>query len=102
MTAFLIELLALIFQRGIIYLAGLLGASALVSAHLSAIEQWSVSAAIFTLMTAYGVYRRYKSKQILVTALNEADMTENEAKALVKDPLTITPGVTGSKDAVPA
>jgi len=101
MAAFLIELLALVLQRGIIYLAGALGASALASEHLSEIEKWSASAALFTLMTAYAMWRRYQGKQVLVTALASPPMSEAAAKALVKDPSVLTPSVTTPKDAIP-
>jgi len=102
MAAFLIELLALVFQRGIIYLAGALGASALASEHMSDIEKWSASAALFTLMTAYAMWRRYKGKQVLVTALaSPLPMSEAAAKALVRNPSVLTPSVTTPKDEIP-
>ncbi len=103
MNPFLIELLTMIFRQAIIYLAGVIGVSALASEHMSQVEQYSASAAVFALTVGYAAYRRYKAKQVLVTALaSPMPMSEHECKELVKDPSVITPSVTSSKDAIPA
>lgn len=102
MNSFLVEMLAMLLRQGVLYLAGVLGASALASENMTAIQQWSVSAAAFLLVAGWAAWKKFQSKQVLVTALaSSVPMSESDAKALVKDPSVITPSVTTPKDEVP-
>lgn len=102
MNAFLIDLLAMLLRQGVVYLAGILGASAIASEHATAIQQWSLSAAAFLLVAGWAAYQKYKSKQVLVTALaSTVPMSEQDAKDRVADPRVYTPSVKTPKDEVP-
>lgn len=101
MNPFLIEVLAMLFRQGMIYLAGVLGVSAFAASHMTQIQQYSVSGAVFALTVGYAFYKKYFHKQLLVTALNVANLSEREVKALVKDRNTPTPSVKSSKSKVP-
>jgi arginine exporter protein ArgO len=86
----------------VLYLAGALGATALANQNATAINQWSLSAAAFLLVAGWAAWQKFKAKQVLVTALaSSVPMSEQDAKAMVKDPSTFTPSVTTPKDQVP-
>lgn len=102
MSPFLIELLSMLFRQGIIYLAGVIGASALASDHMTEITRYSSSAAIFVTVALYAAWKKYRAKQVLVTALaSPQPMSENDAKAMVKDPSEFTPSVSTPKSEIP-
>jgi hypothetical protein len=54
------------------------------------------------IVAGYAAWKKYRDKQIEVTALaSPMPMSRDDAKALVKDPRTVTPSVTTPKSEVP-
>jgi len=61
-----------------------------------------IGAAATVAAVSWSIYKNFKERQVLVTALKVADVSENDVKLLVKDPAVVTPSVTAPKDTVPA
>lgn len=102
MNPFLVNVISTLIRQLLIFVAGAIGLTPLLNEYMSDVEKFSASAAIVVLTVGYALYRKYKDRQKLVTALAAASMTEAEAKARVKDPEIYTPSVTTPKDQVPA
>ncbi len=64
-------------------------------------ERYVGALAMFLLTLGWSLWTRYKSRQVLVTALSAAGMTERQAKADVSRVNTPTPTVTTPDDTVP-
>jgi len=62
----------------------------------------AIGAAATLVLAVWSVYKNFKERQVLVTALQGAALSENDVKLLVKDPAVVTPSVTVPKDMVPA
>lgn len=59
--------------------------------------------AVATLIAlGWSIRKNFKERQVLVTALQGAELSENDVKLLVQDPAVETPSVTAPKDVVPA
>lgn len=66
----------------------------------AAIQQ--LAGAVIAIATvAWSLYQKRQSRAEKVSALSRAGLTENENKAMVKDPAIPTPSVSTSPDVVP-
>ncbi len=101
MNPFLLEVIAMLIRSVGLYLAGAIGQSDWAAAHMSEIQQYSTSGAVFVTMAGLAAWAKFKGRQKLLTATVLADMTEHEVEMAVKDPLMPTPSVTTPKSEVP-
>lgn len=82
--------------------AGLLSIGAVTAADVDNGEIAQLSGALIAILTvAWSMYQKYSARQLTVTALASAQMTENEAKARIADPAIQTPAVTTPADTIP-
>lgn len=101
-SPFLKQQLATVLLHLLTLAAGGLGMSHVLDQYMSEAQHEMFSLAGVLIAIAVALYNQYRQKQVQVTALQAADMTEHEAKLMVNDPLVTTPSVTSSKDVVPA
>lgn len=106
MNPFLVALFSMLFRYAVVMLAGALGLTHVVQPIIDqyTTEFWQLSVSVGMAMSAvgYAVWRKFKDRQKLVTALaSPMPMTEKQVESLVKRPDMFTPSVTTPKDAIP-
>lgn len=102
MNPFLESVIATLIRQLLILLASAVGMTPLLDQYMTDVQKFSSSAALVLITVGYAIWRKYKDRQKLVTALAaEGPVTEHEVEAMVKDHTMPTPSVKTAKDVVP-
>lgn len=104
---FVAALIYMLARQWALALAGAIGLAPivkpLIDQYASEFTQAVIGALLFVVTAGYAALRKFWDRQKLVTALaSTVPMSEQDAKAMVKDPHIYTPSVSTPKNEVPA